>query len=301
MHMISPSKSLAILVTAAALAAAGCQHKPKGQSENNRPPEVTEAVIQPEQPTYDALVTLKITALDPDGDQVLYKVEWLVNGQTRASGPSVQFSTKGLAAGDRVSARVLPSDGMAEGQWYQTEEVALWPKVISLDSLRIEPSPLTSGLEQVRALPFVAGVPLDQIRFVYKWTLDGKVLNDTGASVSVPPLKVGQKLVVEAAPVLGTKKGNPFRMMATVVGAPPVIRAISFVRQDEGFYVYRVEAEDPGQEPLSYSLVKAVPGASLDSRTGELRIPVGSTGQGVRVKVTNKSGSFVERNLESSP
>lgn len=287
------------LAAAASVAAFGCGHRPSSQTGENRPPVITEAVILPEQPTPDAQVSLKMEAGDPDGDQVSYQVEWLVNGQVRAEGPGIVFSTKGLEVGDRIAARIVPWDGMLQGQAFQTEEIALWPKVLSLDSLKIEPSPLISGLEQVRAVPFVAGgEKLDQLRFVCKWTLDGKALNDSGTVISLPPLKVGQRLVVEASPVIGIKKGHPYRVMATVVGAPPVIKGVSFVKQEAGVNIYRVEAEDPNGQPLNFTLVKSPPGVNLDPKSGELRIPVNLPAGGIRVKVANGSGSFVEKDLE---
>jgi hypothetical protein len=299
-NMLKIRIAAAALATAA-LATAGCRPGPK-EAAGNRPPAITEARIQPDQPSFDSQITLKVSGSDPDGDQVSYRVEWLVNGVSKTFGSSLILSTRGLAVGDRISARIQPTDGLADGEWYLTQEVELWPKVLTLDSLKIEPSPLVSGLEQVRAVPFAAGgVRLEQLRFVCRWTLDGKVLNDSGMSIAVPPLKAGQKVVVEAAPIVGIKKGHPFRMMATVVGAPPVVKSIDYISQDSLRYVYRVEAEDPNSEPLVFSIVTAPPGVAIDAGNGTVTIPLKAMGQEIRVKVANKSGSWVERRLETSP
>jgi len=286
---------------AAALAAAGCGPKPKGGSEGNRPPHITEAAIQPEQPSVDSQISLKLTCSDPDGDQVSYRVEWLVNGRAQTSGPELSLSTRGLAQGDRISARILPSDGRADGEWFETGAVELWPKVAGIDSLGFEPSPLTAGLERVSAIPHLAGPePPEQLRLVYQWTVDGRSLPDSGGSISTQPLRVGQRVVVEAVPVLGTERGKPYRAMATVVGAPPVIKSVDFASRDSAHYTYHVDAEDPASEPLTYSLAAAPAGVAIDPKTGDVRIPVKAMGETIRIRVANKSGSWVERRLETS-
>lgn len=292
---------MAATVLAAALATVGCRPGPK-EAAGNRPPVITEARLQPDQPSLGSQINLKVSSSDPDGDQVSYRVEWMVNGQLHVSGSGLSMSTRGLTAGDRVSARILPSDVSAEGEWFTTAEVELWPKLTGIDSLILDPSPLTAGLEQVTAVPHfsISGRP-EQIRVVYRWTVDGRALSDTGGTITIQPLRVGQKLVVEAVPVMGAERGKLFRTIATVVGAPPVVKSIDYVSQDSLHFVYRVEAEDPNAEPMNYSLVTAPPGVGIDSRDGTVTIPRKAMGQEIRVKVANKSGSWVERRLETSP
>lgn len=294
-------RTAAAALAVAALATAGCRPGPKRDAAGNRPPSIAEARIQPEQPSVDAQLSLKINCIDPDGDQISYRVEWTVNGAAKSYSSGLTMSTKGLDAGDRIWARILPSDGLADGEWYTTDAVQLWPRIDAIDSLRLEPSPLTAGLENIAVRPHVSGAARPEERIVYKWTLEGKTLADSGNAVSVPPLRIGQKLVVEATPVLGAERGKPFRIMATVVGAPPVVRSIDYVSQDSLGYVYRIEAEDPNSETLTFSLVKAPPGAGIDSKNGTITIPLKALGQEIRVRVANQSGSWVERRLEASP
>lgn len=286
---------------AVSLSFCGCGSGKKEAKGGNEPPAIASLRLQPDQPSVDAQLTLEIKGSDPDGDLVFYQVEWLVNGRVLQSGQSQQLSTRGLSPGDQVSARVQASDGSAQSQWLATETVVLWPKLVGIDSLSLEPSPLTAGLTTITASPRLSAFPKpEQMNFSFHWTVDGKAIRDSGGTVVVPPLKIGQKVQVEAIPVLGSSRGKPFRAMATVVGPAPVVGGIEYVGQDSLGYTYRIEASDPSSEPLTFSLVAGPPGTRIDPKSGTITIPrEGAEGE-IRVRVSNHSGSWVERRVETS-
>lgn len=280
----------------------GCGSKKGGADGENRPPTIASLKLQPDQPSVDAQLTLEIKGSDPDGDLVFYQVEWLVNGRVLQSGQSQQLSTRGLSPGDQVAARVQASDGSAQSQWASTETVVLWPKLAGIDSLSLEPRPLTAGLTTITASPRLSVFPKpDQLSFVFRWTIDGKALRDSGGTVVVEPLRQGQKLMVEAVPVMGASRGRPFRAAATVVAPAPVVGGVEYIGQDSNSYTYRIEANDPGSEPLTFTLVSGPPGARIDPNNGTITIPKEGAEGEIKVRVANRSGSWVERRVEPSP
>ncbi len=277
----------------------GCSPARKSNGAN-QPPQIESISLRPEQPSTDAQINLEVKGQDPDGDMLTYRVEWVVNGQVMASGPILQFSTRGLAPGDQVYARVQALDGEGQSPWVETARVVLYPKLIGLDSLTLEPRPLTSELTAIRAIPHAPPGASDQIRYVYRWTIDGKVLADSGSTISVSSLKIGQRVTVEAVPVLGIERGRPFRVEAKVLGPAPELSGVEFVSEDGPNYIYLVKASDPQKEPLTYLLVQAPPGTSIDPGSGRLTIPKDNMGE-IWVRVTNRSGSWTERRLDISP
>lgn len=90
-------------------------------------------------------------------------------------------------------------------------------------------------------------------------------------------------------------------MTATVLGPAPVVGGIEYVGQDSLSYTYRISASDPGGEPLTFSLTEAPTGARVDPGTGTINIPRGEAVGQIRIRVANRSGSWVERTVEPSP
>ena len=70
-------------------------------------------------------VTAAPQALDPDGDDLEYVFEWLLNGQLVRGADQARFDTSKLKRGDRLQARVRVSDGEAESPLAETMTLEL--------------------------------------------------------------------------------------------------------------------------------------------------------------------------------
>jgi len=64
------------------------------------------------------------TARDPDGDPIHFRYEWRVNGQP-VHEDGERLSTAGLHRGDRISARVVASDGEGESPPFDSQPVSV--------------------------------------------------------------------------------------------------------------------------------------------------------------------------------
>lgn len=87
-------------------------------------------------------VTAAPRAIDPDGDELAYSFEWLVNGQLVRGADQARFDTSHLKRGDRLQARVRVSDGDAESPLAETMTLELanraprfagMPKIVTSD------------------------------------------------------------------------------------------------------------------------------------------------------------------------
>lgn len=81
----------------------------------NQPPLIQALYLAPDgEVTPGQEVTAAPRGLDPDGDELEYVYEWLLNGQLVRGADEVRFDTGKLKRGDRLQARVRVSDGEAE-------------------------------------------------------------------------------------------------------------------------------------------------------------------------------------------
>jgi hypothetical protein len=90
----------------------------------NRAPEVTSVRLVPEDGIPPrGKVALVAEASDPDGDPVELEYTWMVNGTTVA-GDGAEL-LKQVGSGDRVSVRVVASDGEEEGERFELPDVEI--------------------------------------------------------------------------------------------------------------------------------------------------------------------------------
>jgi hypothetical protein len=92
----------------------------------NQPPLVQALYLAPDgEVTPGQDVTAAPQALDPDGDELEYAFEWLLNGQLVRGADQARFDTSKLKRGDRLQARVRVSDGEAESPVAETMTLEL--------------------------------------------------------------------------------------------------------------------------------------------------------------------------------
>ncbi|HEX7124977.1 MAG TPA: putative Ig domain-containing protein [Thermodesulfobacteriota bacterium] len=81
----------------------------------NRLPELTRVDIAPTPPKPGEPLRLEIEAADPDGDEVAYGIEWLVNDEIVAGAVEPVLDGSKVVSGARIVAVVTPRDPYGEG------------------------------------------------------------------------------------------------------------------------------------------------------------------------------------------
>ena len=261
----------------------------------NRPPVMKSALIEP---SPDNL-RVQAQAEDPDGDQVSYAYQWLLNGKNISGATREEFSPRGLSPEDTVTVRVTPSDGKAEGQPLVSDSFQVHNTLPVITSVKIVPVG-NKILDPLRAEVEATDADHDPITLSYQWLKDRQEIPGATAQILDPSnFEKGKIFQVRVTPSDRYGAGQPVISSNSirVVNVPPSITSDPPVTLDNGVFRYQVKAEDPDNQGLTYSLNAAPPGMQI-SPTGliEWTPPPGQSGVvTVDIKVADPDGGSVSQ------
>ena len=151
------------------------------------------------------------------------------------------------------------------------------------------PSESTGPIETVRIVPqnvYVGTVLQAEVSFrnpekaslpmEYQWKCNGEnVFGGIFFDLDTSSFKKGDKISVTVAPGSGPRQGEEkVSEEVVILNQPPEIVSLPSTATIDGLYVYNVEATDPDDDPLTYSLDQAPPGMRIDAGTGRMEWPV---------------------------
>jgi hypothetical protein len=94
----------------------------------NTPPKIASVKIVPEIIRYGDALGIEAVGSDVDGNSISFLYEWTVNGEPAGNGKSIKADLK---RGDKITVRVTPTDGEANGPCViLNREIANWPPII---------------------------------------------------------------------------------------------------------------------------------------------------------------------------
>ena len=267
----------------------------------NRPPEIFEAYLAPEEPSREDTLRLVLDVRDPDRDGLDVRVTWRRNGLVYRTGPERVLPAGTLSPGDEIEAVVLVSDGELE-DLVETYPVTIRNLPPRITSIQIRPNPLTasdSALAEVESLD----PEEDEVHYEYQWLRNGKALPDKADPVLEPGnVRRGDEVQVQVRAVDDRDNDGHTVVSAPVrVGnSPPEIQSrppSELVRPD--LYLYEVQAGDPdGDAPLRFELAEGPQGMRMDIVTGRLtwKIPPDAIGSHtVEIRVRDGYGGEVKQ------
>jgi hypothetical protein len=219
--------------------------------------------ILPESPT--AMTDLQVV-FSCAGKNVAY--EWRTNNQILADETKGWLSKKQFAKGDEVAATVRC--GGSEG----TASVTIGNSPPSVLSVPFSPNDIHTGVD-ITVNPEGYDPDGDTVGFNYKWSVNGDEIADDSPILTGDHFKRGDKVALTVVPYDSEGTGTPFASQNIVIpnGAPRILSSPP-QRVQGGVYTYRVVADDPDGDPLTYSLVTSPDGMTIDSRTGEIKWPI---------------------------
>jgi hypothetical protein len=292
-------RSVKLAAIIAALAAASCGPGSGPGTAGPSAPVISRATIIPESPLANSNVSVQVEIANPTEEALSYRTEWFVDGRSSGPAEGLDLLTQGLAPGTRLRARVIASDGTRDSKPFDTPEAVIAENLSGIDSVAIVPSPVRTGTASVTVQPFFAPGASSSTKLAYRWSVNGTDQAETGPTLALSGRKSGDRITVEATPQLGVQKGNPFRVNAIVVNDAPVVTAISLASQDASSFTYRISASDPDNDPLAYQLVSGPAGVSVDGATGLITVPAAAAGQGIRVRISDNAGNWIERDISA--
>jgi hypothetical protein len=220
------------------------------------------------------------------------KVEWLVNESPAISSPSEQFKLSDTKKGDKVQVKAIMQE-----------------KEIFSNTILVKNAP--PEISKIKFIPEVfkpgdiLGVDVtgkdidnDKITYIYEWT---KNKEPAGSDKQIgAPIKRGDKISVRITPFDSEAYGKPITLEREIKNVSPIINEHTNFKFDGKTYTYQVNATDPDEDILTYSLKSAPAGMTIDPKTGAVKwnVPPDVKGKTTfTVSVTDGNGGEATQSL----
>jgi len=246
----------------------GIERKPKG----NSPPVIISVFILPDKPTKGDNLNLMIQSQDPDGDPITYHHEWVKNDQEMVGENKNVLRSGNFKKGDLIKVKVIPSDGKEDGKPFLSDPVKIINSPPIIREVWIEPK-VASARDNLKVHLKSSDADGDFIYYTYKWEKNGVVMAEEKAeTLARNRFKKGDSITVTVTPddreTLGDlKKSGPI----TISNSPPIITSIPPTSTEGKRYGYQVNADDPDNDPITFTLKSGPKGMEIGKNTGFVR------------------------------
>lgn len=184
-----------------------------------------------------------------------------------------------------VQSATEPQSATESGPSSDMEEVGLDPA-----------SPVTGDSLKATIVPSSSGESGKE--FLYRWKVDGLVVQESPSNVLARPIKRGDFVEVEVSAQKPGGTGKFVSRYATVGNAPPEVKLSSQNMGSDGKYEGHLEGKDPEQDSITFGLRNGPQGMTVDPYSGVIRWAAGPEVQGVfSVEVSAKDSQGAETAL----
>ena len=109
----------------------------------------------------------------------------------------------------------------------------------------------------------------DPVQFEIAWRKNGQPAG-TGNRLAAA-VKRGDKVTVTVTPFDGKERGTSATLFREILNTPPVIAGQEQFQVSDNAVTFHVRASDEDGDPLTYAMMDAPPGMSIDRKTGWVR------------------------------
>ena len=258
----------------------------------NHPPIIRQAKVEPNPIVLSGPITVLITTEDHERDTVNYHYQWVVNGSPIAGQTRSTLPPEILKRGDAVSVTVVPDDGKARGDVYQTKVVSVVNTPPRIESLSLEPQSIKTG-DVVKAQVEASDPDQDPIELSYRWWRNGTAITEgEEPEIDTAGFSPDDTVVVEVTPRDTTAQGKTIKSDPVHIGlVPPTIVSVPPTKTSDDRFEYVVKAVSPHGELLRYRLESAPSGMVIDAETGRITWQVPPQASGIhKVRVVADGG-----------
>ena len=162
----------------------GCG-KGEGRSVGNSPPSTPGIELSPAQPNAsdDLKVTITADAEDPDGDNVEYKIEWLVDGEVVEGADALTLDKAFTLRGERWSVIVTAFDGIQDGG-RAGASVDILNAAPTVANIRVTPTEPTVSDTISCSYDEPEDLDYDEIQELQVWAINGEEIDVRGPITS---------------------------------------------------------------------------------------------------------------------
>jgi hypothetical protein len=271
-----------------------CEKQKDVGPKSNSPPMITSVIILPENPTRESELNLVIQSNDPDGDPIAYRYQWIMNDDDLAGENKSTLGGGILKKGNVIQMRVIPSDGKEDGKPFLSAPVKILNSPPVIQEAWIEPKAPTA-VDKLKAYEKSVDADGDSIYFTYRWEMNGIILTDENKEeLERGRFKKGDSITVTIIPddreILGApKKSAP----VVILNSPPIIVSSPPFSVEGTRYLYQVKANDPDNDPVSFTLKSGPKGMTMDQNTGVVQWDLHKEDNGthtVEIEVSDNEG-----------
>ena len=139
-----------------------------------------------------------------------------------------------------------------------------------VQKIELDPGIPVTG-DRITVHAFVSESHIESAQFVYRWHVNGQIVQESFENVLDHGVYFGDFVEVEAIPYVDGKEGISHRHFFTVANSPPLIRVWAQNFDEDGVYEAILEVSDPEGDGIHIELHKGPEGMVLDADSKALR------------------------------
>ena len=268
--------------------------EPPSKTKANSLPTITSVTLLPERPNRENDLSLVIQSQDPDGDLVNYRYQWIKN-DVEIAGESVNVLRAGNSRkGDIFRVRVIPSDGKGDGKPFLSNPVKILNAAPVVREVWIEPK-MPTVQNDLKVHEKSTDADEDSIFFSYQWEKNGAALMEERKDMlERVRFKKGDSISVTIVPDDREIMGAPKKSESVKISNSPPTLVSSPPTSIEGTkYVYQVKANDPDNDPITFTLKSGPKGMGIDPKSGLVQWQIHKEDKGthsIEIEVSDSEG-----------
>jgi len=287
--------SLVLLTFLVAIISCESGKSGKSASKTNSPPVIVSVTILPEKPTVGSELSLSVQSKDPEGDPITYQYQWIKNDEEVAGENQASLKRGSVRKGDLIRVRVTPSDGKVTGTPFLSSPVKIHNTPPVIQEVWIEPK-VAYATDNLKAIVRCSDLEGDFIYYTYQWEKNGSVLNDERMeTLEKGKFKKGDSIVVIVTPDDREALGIPKRSEPLLISnRPPQIVSSPPSSVEKTTYIYQVKANEPDNDPITFTLKSGPRGMEIDKKSGLIRWEIRKEDKGtypVEIEVSDSEGA----------
>jgi hypothetical protein len=238
-------------------------------------PAINSVKILPEVPISREPLQAVVDPPTPGVGNYIY--QWKKNGEEVMGEAEAMLESGRFAKGDHIEVEVVLFQDETERGKKRSDPVIILNSPPVVKSATIKPSPAYSR-DELEAKVEVLDADGDYIRYTYQWEKASKDIPDaSSATLARSFFKKGDKICYRVHVSDGESEEIVFHANAiTILNSPPcILSQPSGEISEESLYEYRITAEDPDGDPITFGLSAAPEGMTVDASTGMITWKVG--------------------------
>jgi len=217
------------------------------------------------------------------GGQPRYR--WEKNGAPIPGEVGARLARSSFARGDVID--VVVQDGREEGR----VSLRIGNALPEVTSVTLSPENICSG-KDITATATATDSDGDPVTFSYRWFVNGSEISGDSAVLPGGRFKAGDRVCLRVTPHDGYGTGREYATQeAQIPNALPYFLSMPPTRFSGTVYSYQARAASPDGSAITYTLLAAPPGMTIDSNSGQITWPVTAESKECTIEIEARDGA----------